>query len=259
MAARAMWKGVIRFGEVRIPVKLFAALQERSVHFRLLHAADHAPVRQVLINPDSGQGVAYKDARRGYVTAEGEMVILNDKELAALEPQRSRDIDVLQFVPPRLIDHRWYQRPYYLGPDEGAMEMWSALIGALAEAEAEGLARWVMRGKEYVGALRLHAGRPLLISLRHVEQIVSLEDLETPAGPPLDKRELGMARQLIDMLADDFNAADYHDAYRERVQEFIDAKARGRKLRVVPARRRPPSEDLSAALQASLRQERKRA
>ena len=259
MAARAMWKGVVRFGEVRVPVKLYAAVQERSVHFRLLHAADRAPVRQTLVNPESGRTVAYQDALRAFATGQGDLVILRKTELAALDPKPSRDIRVLHFLPPALIDHRWYRRPYYLGPDGGGLEMWSALIGALADARAEGLARWVMRGKEYLGALRLHAGYPLLITLRYAEEVVALDELETPSGAALDPRELDMARQLMDMLAADFDAAEYQDAYRARVLELIEAKARGRKLRVVAPPKRRVSKDLSAALKASLQRERKRA
>jgi DNA end-binding protein Ku len=259
MAARAMWKGVIRFGEVSVPVKLYAAVQDRSVHFRLLHGADHAPIKQALVNPETEEVVAFQDARRAFLTPEHDLVVLRDEDLESLKPKASRDIRILQFLPPQAIDHRWYLRPYYLGPEEGAAKAWFALIAALADAELEGLAHWVMRNKAYVGALRLQGGYPLLISLRHAEEVVAIEELEAPAGAELDKRELGMAQQLMEMLAADFDPADYQDAYRARVQKLIEAKARGGQLRAPPAPKRRRAEELSDALEASLRQERKRA
>ncbi len=259
MAARAMWKGVIRFGEIRVPVKLYAAVQDRSVHFRLLHAKDQAPVKQVLMNPQSGDRVEYRDARRAFVTPEGTLVMLTEDELNATQPQPSRTIDILAFYPPAEIDHRLYLRPYYLGPDEGGADAYFALLRALQQGGREGLAHWVMRNKEYLGALRLHAGALMLISLRHAEEVVAVEALDVPAGTALDEREVAMARQLMSMLAGSFEPEQYRDAYRARVESLIQAKASGGKISTLPVRKRQPVEDLASALQASLQQERKRA
>ncbi|MFU8815377.1 MAG: Ku protein [Pseudomonadales bacterium] len=259
MAARAMWKGVIRLEDVRVPVKLYAAVEDRSVHFRLLHAKDHAPVKQALVDPHTDEVVPYAEARRAYVTEDKDLVILDDAELAGLEPAPSRDIHIHQFVPPQAVDHRWYRRPYYLGPDDGAQEAFAALTQALADLDREGLASWVMRKKAYLGALRLHAGYPILVALRYAEEIVAVEDLPAPQGRPPDQRELAMARQLIDMLAADFEPAEYHDEYRARVEALIAAKAKGDVVAITPPRKPRPAEDLTRALEASLKQERKRA
>src|SRR5690554_4922940 len=116
MAARAMWKGVIGLGE-GVPVKLYSAVEDRDVHFRLLHESDRVPVRQQLVNPDTDEVVPYEDTRRGLATDDGELVVFEGDELDALEPEASRDIEVLAFLPHEEIDHRWYLRPYYLGPD----------------------------------------------------------------------------------------------------------------------------------------------
>ena len=259
MAARAMWKGVVRFGKARVPVKLYAAIEDRSVHFRLLHAKDNVPVKQVLVNPETDAVVSYQDARRAFVTDDEQLVMLNDDELEALSPAPSRDIEILAFLPHQAIDHRWYRRAYYLGPGDGGTEAYSALTGALAGRRCEGLARWVMRKKEYVGALRLHSGYPMLIALRHADEVVAVEDLEKPEGPSLDAREVKMARQLVGMLEASFDPGEYRDEYRARVLELIETKARGE---AVPARRPErarPSEDLLDALAASLKEERKRA
>jgi DNA end-binding protein Ku len=254
-----MWKAVVRFGEQRVPVKLYAAVEERDVHFRLLHRADHAPVKQALVNPETGKVVEYKDARRAFVTPEGDLVMLKDEEFTAVEPPESREIRIVEFLPPQAIDHRWYLRPYYLGPDEGGSKAYYALADALARTEREGLAHWVMRKKAYVGALRLHGGFPTLIALRHAEEVVALEDLEAPQGPMLDKKELGMAQQLMNMLAGDFEPAAYHDEYRARVEQLVETKRYGGKVRTLRPHRVKPPEDLARALEASLKQERKRA
>jgi DNA end-binding protein Ku len=263
MAARAMWKGVIRFGDARVPVKLYSALEDRGVHFRLLHETDGVPVRQEMVNPETDEAVPYSEARRGFVTDEGDLVMLEPDELDALEPEPSRDIEVVSFLPPEAIDHRWYLRPYYLGPD-GPPEPYFALVTALERSGREGLARWTMRNKEYAGALRLHAddqGRnyPMLISLRNEEQVVPVDALEAPGGPKLDEKELSMARQLMGMLEASFQPQEYHDEYRARVLELIEAKARGEKVRTKRARKAPRYEDLSGALRASLEKERIRA
>lgn len=259
MAARAMWKGIIRFGDVKVPVKLYAAVEDRSVHFRLLHREDHAPVRQAMVNPETNDIVPYEQTSRAFITGDRDVVMLGDEDLEAVSPEASRDIEVLQFLPPSAIDHRWYLRPYYLGPDNGAGEAYAAFTAALSESGREGLARWVMRGKAYVGALRLEAGYPMLISLRHAEEVVSAEELEAPDGPDLAKKELDMARQLMDMLSGTFDATQYQDDYRTRVEELIETKARGGRIRKAPARKARTTEDLTGALQASLKQERKRA
>ncbi|SDL63978.1 DNA end-binding protein Ku [Modicisalibacter muralis] len=258
MAARAMWKGIIRFGDAQVPVKLYSAVRDRNIHFRLLHGKDRSPVRQAMVNPETDQVVAYQDTRRAYVTDEGSMVVLDKGELDALEPESSRDIEVVGFLPPTQIDHRWYDRPYYLGPD-GLEEDYFALIEALETSGKEGLARWVMRKKGYVGALRLHEGYPMLMSLRHAEELVSVDALEAPQGAKLDAKELAMAGQLISMLEAPFEPGEYRDEYRERVMELIEAKQRGGRVKVTPIRRRKPSDDLSKALQASLKEERERA
>ena len=253
MAARAMWKGIIRMDDVQVPVKLYSAVQEQGVHFRMLHRKDKLPVKQAMVNPLTDAVVPYAEAQRAYVTDEGDLVILDREELAALEPEKSREIEVLKFLPRHAIDHRWYDRPYYLGPDDD-LEAYFALGVALEESEQEGLVRWVMRNKEYVGALGVHQGYPTLMTLRHAEEVVAVSQLQPPAGKPLDKRELGMARQLIGMLEAEFTPEEYHDEYRERVLELVRKKARGGSIKVVPFRRRKqPSEDLSGALEASLR------
>jgi len=258
MAARAIWKGMIRFDGVRVPVKLYSAVEDRSVHFRLLHRKDLAPVRQALVNPQTDQVVPFEETGRAYITEAGDRVLLDQAELEALEPQPSRDIEILGFLPHQAIDHRWYDRPYYLGPDGESAEYF-ALADALEAMAVEGLARWVMRNKAYVGALQIYQGYPMLISLHHAEEVIPVEALEPPQGPPLDQRELGLARQLIEMLEAEFQPQAYRDEYRNRVLEMLSAKARGKRVKTRAPRQRERDEDVGHALEASLRQARKSA
>lgn len=258
MPIRAMWKGVIRFDSVRVPVKLYGAIEDRNVHFRLLHRQDLEPVHQYLINPETDAVVPREETHRAYVTESGDRVLLTPSELEGLEPEPSRDIEIVCFLPLQEIDHRWYDRPYYLGPDEDS-DAFFALADSLAEMQVEGLARWVMRNKSYVGALQLYQGCPMLMSLHHTEEVIPLEALKAPEGPPLDPRELGMAHQLIEMLESEFQPQEYHDEFREHLLEMIAAKSQGKPVKKRAAQAQEASVDLSGALEASLRQARKRA
>ncbi len=259
MAARAMWKGVIQCADMEIPVKLYAAVEDQRVPFRMLNRKDQSPVRQSMVHPDTGNAVPHERTRRAYIAESGHRVILTAEELKTLEPKESRDIEILSFVPPAELDHRWYERPYYLGPDNSRDEYF-ALTEALEKTGLEGVARWVMRRRQYRGALRLHEGYPVLMSLRNASEVIPAEALPAPGGPALDAKELDMARQLIGMLSAELDLSSYHDEYRARVEKMLDAKSHGGGLKLVkPRRKAPTDDDLSRALQASLKAARKAA
>jgi DNA end-binding protein Ku len=251
MAARAIWKGRVRFGEVDVPVKLFSAVQDRTVHFRLLDAGRGEPVRQEMVTRDGGRAVEPQQIRKAFPTEDGDLVILEEEDLAQVEPEPSRDIHVTRFVPPDEITHRWYDRPYYLGPD-GEEEAYFALHSALRKKGREGVARWVMRKKEYVGALRVEGDYLMLITLRHAGEVVAASALRAPGGRDLDERELRMARQLVAAMEDDFDIAAYRDEYRDRVLELVKAKAAGKVIRFPKAPARAAEKSLADVLERSL-------
>lgn len=254
MAARAMWKGTLRIGAKSVAFKLYAAAAQRGVHFRLLHADDAAPVKQRMAHPRTGETIESDEVRRGVEVERGRFVILDEEELATVEPAPSRDVEVLRFVPPEQLDHRWYERPYYLGPDDGAEDSHAALVGALQKTGLEGVARWTMRKRRYVGALRVHAGHLALVSLRSEQEVIATGDLEGPAGRPLDDRERKLAAQLIGALAGPFDPNDYQDEYRERVMELVASKQKGERKKLVRFRpaAEPDEESLAAILEKSL-------
>ena len=253
MAARAIWKGVLRFADVEVPVKLYSAVEDRKVHFRLLDAKQEKPVEQRMVHPEKEEPVPKEEVRKGYEAEPGVFVVLDDDDLAAAQPPPSRDIELTRFVEPDEIDPPWYERPYWLGPDgEDAHQPYFALAGALEREGREGVARWTMRKKGYLGALRARDGRLMLVTLRHAGEVISAADLPAPRGRKLAERELAMARQLVEALEDEFRPEEYQDEYRESVRELIAAKAEGKPAKVAEFRPKPPADDLDRALAASL-------
>lgn len=256
---RAMWKGVIRMKDLEVPVKLYSGVEDKAVRFRLLHAKDLSPVEQKMVNPATGKEVEYSDIRRGYEVRPGVFVMLKDEELKQLEPEPSRDIEVSSFVAPELIDHRWYERPYFLGPDESD-EVYQQLHQALLDAGVEGLVHWTMRNKAYVGALRAADEGLVIMTLRNTNEVVLAKDLPRPEGRELDRKEREMANLLIDSLATELDMSDWQDLYRKRVLELIETKAAGGEVKVKKFRAKKTDDDsLTKALEASLAKVRKKA
>lgn len=250
--ARAIWKAVIHVGNLELPVKLYSAVQDQSVHFRLLHAKDHAPVSQQMVSSATGEPVEKGSIRKAYPLDRDTLVMLDPEELAGLEPEASRDVEILQFVDPAEIDHRWYERAYFLGPD-GSDPAYFACAAALEKKGLEGVARWTMRKKRYVGALRAENGYLMLISLHHAEEVVATSSLEPPEGRALEKREISMGEQLIESLAGEFDPEEYEDTYRTRVMELVEAKAAGKKVTLTKFRPKASKDDqLADALEKSL-------
>jgi DNA end-binding protein Ku len=252
MAARAIWKGVIHIERARVPVKLYSAVQEAGVHFRLLHEADLEPVKQRMVDPLTGEPVPADEIRRGYEVAEGTFVLLDDEELAKAEPEPSREIEVTRFLPLDHIEHSWYDRPYLIGPD-GEAGSYFALVEALRKAKKEAIARWVMRKKEYVGALRPTGRHLMLITLRKQGEVIPASTLPRPPGRNPTRAEAQMAEQLVSALDAPFDPAEYQDEYRERVLELVKAKAKGRKVKMPRPKRRRAPESLERALEQSVK------
>ena len=261
MAARAIWKGELQIGSSKVPVKLYSGVTDRTVHFHILDDKHLARVKQHMVSPDTGEEVTTEDIQKGYEIEPGKFVLLEDKELEALEPKPSREIEIAEFVPTEAVSQQWYERPYYLAPD-GDVKAYFALAEALNKTEREGIAHWVMRNKAYVGALRAEGEYLMLVTLRNAEEVISASDLPKPAGRAPTQKELSMAKQLVELLEDEFNPADYKDEYRQRVMKFIEHKAKGKapRLRAVKAKRKSTSLDsVLAKSVASLRKEKRAA
>ena len=258
MAARAIWKGNLKLDSIKVPVKLYSAVQDRTVRFHVLDEQSLMRVKQHMVNPETGEEVSNEKIKKGFEVEPGKFVILADKEVEGLDPEPSREIEIKQFLPPAAISPEFYDRPYYLAPD-GDRAAYFALAEALKNKKKEGVVRWVMRKQPYVGALRAEDDHLVLFILRNAEEVLSAKDLPRPAGRAPDKKELGMAKQLVELLRGEFNPKDYKDEYRQRVMEFVERKAKGRapKLSLVKTKRKSTS--LDKVLSKSIESLKKRA
>ena len=243
MAARAIWKGELKLNSTKVPVKLYSAVQDRTVRFHILEQKSKTRVKQHMVEPDSGKEIGSDEIQKGFEVEPGTFVILDEEELQKLEPEASREIEITQFVPPAEIPPEYFDRPYYLGPD-GDQSAYFALAEALQNKEREGVARWVMRKQPYVGALRAEDNHLMLFTLRNAEEVLSAKDLPRPSGRAPDKKELAMATQLVGLLKGEFDPKEFKDEYRERVMEFVEKKAKGHKprLHLVRAKKKTSSQ-----------------
>src|SRR3982751_3713500 len=251
MAARSIWKGTLKLGTTKVPVKLYSAVSDRTVRFHLLEDKGLMRVKQHMVNPETGDEVPNEEIKKGYEIEPGTFVVLTDEELEKLEPKPSRDIEITEFVPPTAVSQQWYERPYYLGPD-GDTEDYFALAEALQNQEVEGIANWVMRNKSYVGALRAVDDYLFLFTLRNASEVISAADLPKPAGRAPTQKELDMAKQLVGAMQGEFNAEEFKDEYRERLMEFIESKGKGHKPKLGRAKKKAAATSLDSVLARSL-------
>jgi DNA end-binding protein Ku len=255
--ARAIWSGAISFGLVNIPVKLYSAVSRKTVRFNQLDAESGQRIRQQRVNPESGEEVPYEQIVKGYEIGPDRYVTITPEELDALEPQKTRTIDIEDFVELAQIDPIYYDHPYYLAPDTGAGKAYRLLLDAMEEAGKVAIARVVIRSKENLVAVRPHDGVLTMETMLFSDEVIppdSIEELGSLNGDvKTSERELGMAQQLIDSLTSEFEPEKYRDEYRDRVLELIERKAQGETV-VIEAPPEEPKEvpDLMAALEASI-------
>jgi DNA end-binding protein Ku len=254
MKPRAIWQGVITCRGISVPVKLYSAVVDADVHFHLLHKKDGARLEQRTVNPKTGEAVDRSLVRKAYPVGDGELVLLNDRELDSLDPPPSREIEVARFVPSSAIPLEWYDRPYYLGPTPESAQAYAALVAALARLGRRGIARWVMREKEYVGALCSENGVLVLVTLYHAGEVISVSDLEPPPGRDLTAEEKSLAAKLVESLAGEFKPGEFHDEYQGLVRRLVEAKRRGKHLKKSPKPKpAPKTKSLADSLRGSLR------
>jgi DNA end-binding protein Ku len=253
--ARAIWSGAISFGLVNIPVKLFSAVSRKTVRFHQIDAESGARVRQKRVGPD-GEEIPYEQIIKGYEIGPERYVTISPEELDALEPQKTRTIDIEDFVDLDEIDPIYYDHPYYLAPDTGAAKAYQLLVDAMEDAGKVAIARVVLRSKESLVAIRPRDGVLAMETMLFADEVVptdSLDELGADAAVKTSDRELTMARQLIDSLSSDFEPEKYHDEYRERVLDLIERKAQGETIVIEEPTAEPEQvPDLMAALEASI-------
>jgi DNA end-binding protein Ku len=255
--ARAIWSGSISFGLLNVPVKLYSAVSKKSVSFRELRESDSSRIRHKRVAEADGEEVTYDDIVKGYEIAPEQYVVITRDELEELDPKKTRAIEIKDFVDLDEIDPIYFDHPYYLGPDKGAEKAYALLVKAMEDAHKVAIARFVLRNKENLAALRPMDGVMTMATMRFADEVVSpdeiSEDLEAADGKPT-KKELDMARALIDSLAAEFDASQYRDEYREEVLALIERKAKGEKVVAAASEEPAPTKapDLMAALEESL-------
>jgi len=252
-----MWSGAISFGLVNVPVKLYSAVSRKTVRFNQLSAKTGSRIAQKRVDPTTGEEVAYEDIVKGYELTKDRYVLISQDELDALDPERTRTIDIEDFVDLADIDPVYYDHPYYLVPDKGAAKAYGLLLDAMRESGKVAIARVVLRSKEQLVAIRPAFDDVLMMeTMIFADEVVppgEIEELPDADELKVTDRELRMARQLIDSLSSDFEPEKYHDEYREKVLELIERKASGEEIAVQPEAPQPTKvPDLMAALEASL-------
>jgi DNA end-binding protein Ku len=255
---RAIWSGSISFGLVNIPVKLFSAVSRKSVNFNQIDTKTGARIKMKRVSSVDERDVAYEDIVKGYELSSGEYVTVSDDELAALDPEAVRTIDIEEFVDLVDIDPLFYDSGYYLVPDQTTAKAYKLLASAMEKSQKVGIARFVMRTKQYLAAVRPKDGRLILNTMVYADEVV--QPAEIGGFDALDKvtvadKELVMATQLIESLTEEFAPDKYRDTYREAVLALIERKAAGQ-TEIVAAPVAPSAEkvvDLMAALEASVK------
>lgn len=228
--ARPIWNGSINFGLVAIPVKLYSATVDRSVRFHQIDGRTGSRVRQKRVSESDGEEVPYQEIVKGYELSSGRYVTISDDEMASLDPKASRTIDLLEFVDLASIDPIYYDTAYYLAPDPATPKPYALLLKAMADAEKVGIARFVMRSKEHLCALRADRDKLVLSTMRYADEIRDtdeIDQLDAVADVELTDKEVAMAGQLIAGLDATFEPERFHDEYREKVQELIARKQDG--------------------------------
>jgi DNA end-binding protein Ku len=255
--ARAIWSGSISFGLLNVPVKLYSAVSKKSVSFRELRASDGSRVRHKRVAESDGEEVPYEEIVKGYEIAPDQFVTITREELEELDPKKTRAVEILDFVDLDDIDPIYFDHPYYLGPDKGAEKAYKLLVEAMEESRKVAVARFVLRNRESLAALRPMDGVLTMATMRFADEVVSPEEIsdafEAPDSEPA-KRELDMAKTLIDSLTSDFDADKYRDEYREELLALIERKAKGEEIVAAETEEPQPTKapDLMAALEESL-------
>jgi len=250
----SMWKGSISFGLVNVPIKMFAATENKDIKLRYLHKECHTPVRYEKRCPKCDREVPMSEIVRGYEYQPNRFVVIEDSELEQLSPEKTRTIDILDFVDLARIDPIYFDKTYYLAPEESGFKAYALLRQAMNETGRIAIAKVIIRSSTSLASLRVNGNTILMETIFYPDEIRGVESLSVPAADyAVSDQEISLARQLIDSLVTDFDPGKYVDDYRASLQRLIEAKAQNETFVNAPAT--PAGDnvvDLMKALQASL-------
>ena len=227
--ARALWKGSIAFGLVNIPVELHTAVRDSRPRFRMLHAEDKSPVKFERVCAREGKPVAWDELVKGYEYEKGRFVVLTKEDFKAAALEKSRTVDIRNFVKGEEIDDRFFETSYYLTPAKGGERAYALLREAIRETGLVGVATIVLRDAQHLAALEVKRDAMVLTMMRYVEELVDIGEYTFPTAKDVRKPELQMARTLVEQLADKWDPNQYTDEYRANLMKIIKAKMKGRK------------------------------
>lgn len=254
MAPRAISSGIITFGLVSVPVKLFSGTQSKSLHFNMLHTKDNARLKQQLVCTACGEVVERNATSRGYEYAKGQYVVLGTDEIKALESQSDQSIEIEEFVPIASIDPVFFDKAYLLGPDKGGAKPYRLLVDAMREAGMGAVGRFSSRGQQQLVLLREAEGGIMMHSLFYADEVRDFAEIDRGDGVSVKEGEVSLAIQLIEQLASrKFDATKFEDEHRQRALDLIEQKVEGKEVVATPSE--PPKGqiiDLMEALKASL-------
>jgi DNA end-binding protein Ku len=253
--ARSMWKGAIAFGLVNIPVELYSAVRDQRPRFRMLHAKDESPVKYERVCQRDGKPVAWEDLVKGYEYQKGHFVVLTKDDFKTAALEKTRTVDIMDFVDPKEIDERYFETPYYLQPGKGADRSYALLRDAIRDSGRVGIAKIILRDAQHLAAVEAIDDALVLTMMRFSDELADLGEFKFPHKADVRPAELKMARQLIDNLASEWNPEKYTDEYTQNLMRVIKAKMKGKTPKLVDERTTPKQAevvDLMARLRASL-------
>jgi DNA end-binding protein Ku len=248
---RALWTGSITFGLVNVPVRLYSAVSEHKLQFHFVHRKDDSPIGYQKICKLEEKPVPDKEIVKAFEYRKDEYVYMTDEDFQAARVEGYKTIDITDFVPYEQIDPIYFAHTYYLGPQDGSEKVYSLLVQAMERSELAAIAKFVMRDRQYLGALRVREGTISLEQLYFADEIRPVEDVR-PKRQRVAKGELEMAQQLIDAFAGDWEPEKYGDTYRDALCAVIEAKRKGKEVHVAAEAEEERPTDLLEALRASV-------
>jgi DNA end-binding protein Ku len=252
--ARAMWKGSLAFGLVNIPVELYSAVRDHRPRFRLLHAEDESPVHYERVCQSEGKPVAWEDLVKGYEYERGRFVVMTKDDFKTAALEKTKTLDILDFVEPSEVDERYFETPYYLQASKGADRSYALLREAIRESGKMGIAKIILRETQHLAAVEVIGDALVLTMMRFADELADLEDFKFPSTEGIRPAELKMAMQLVENLSAKWEPEKYTDEYRDNLMRLIQAKIKGRKPKLVErdVPRQADVVDLMERLRASL-------
>ena len=252
--ARAIWKGSISFGLVKIPIELHTAVRDHRPRFRMLHAKDRSPVRFQRVCIKDGHPVAWEDLVKGYEYAKGRFVVLTKEDFQAAALEKTRTVDIIDFVKSDEIDDRYFETPYYLVPAKGGERAYALLREAIREADRIGIATFILRDAQHLAAVEVIGDALVLSVMRFADELVDTANFSFPPAGNIRKPELDMAKALVNSLASEWDPDKYSDKYRENLVRIIKGKVKGKEVELEPTTEAPRAEvvDLMERLRRSL-------